>query len=142
MQINQTYQKILVSSGSGICDIILATAMIRSLRLAYPNAVIDVLVTEGRTQILNGNPDISEVIESVRGRGILEQIKFIRKIWRKYDLAISAASQRLAIRRLIIPRNGYRYDPSGGRPGYSYDCYFWPEYSSTMGALAEWVLQR
>jgi heptosyltransferase-3 len=80
MQINQTYQKILVSSGSGIGDIILATPTIRSLRLAYPNALIDVLVTEGRTQILNGNPDISEVIESVRGQGIFEQINFIRKI--------------------------------------------------------------
>jgi heptosyltransferase-3 len=106
MRLNQTYQKILVSSGSGIGDIILATPMIRSLRLAYPNAVIDVLVTEGRAQILNGNPDISEVIESVRGRGILGQIKFIRKIWRKYDLAISAqAGDRYMFNTWIASRN-------------------------------------
>jgi len=106
MRLKQTYQKILVSSGSGIGDIILATPMIRSLRQAYPNAVIDVLVTEGRTQILQGNPDISEVIESVRGRGIIEQLRFIRKIWRKYDLAISAqAGDRYMFNTWIASRN-------------------------------------
>jgi len=71
------YQKILVIAGSGIGDILLATPVMRSLRRAYPESIIDVLVPLGRGGVMEGNPDINDVITVCRGQGIRASLAFL-----------------------------------------------------------------
>jgi len=82
-------EKILIIAGSGIGNILLATPLVRSLRSAYPLSTIDVLVPKGRGDILEGNPDVSEVVEVCRGEGLREYLRFFQRMWRNYDVALS-----------------------------------------------------
>ena len=52
--------RILVVSLRRIGDLLLTTPLIRSLRRAWPDARIDVLVFKGTDRILAGNPDIDD----------------------------------------------------------------------------------
>jgi len=88
------FGKILAIAGSGIGNILLATPLIRLLRRAYPTACINVLVPPGRSGILEGNPDVNQVVEGVRKQGMRASIRFFRHIWRHYDLALSAPFSR------------------------------------------------
>ncbi len=54
--------RILVISLRRIGDLLLTTPLIRSLRRAWPNAEIDVLVFANTAGIVAGNPDINRVI--------------------------------------------------------------------------------
>src|SRR5262249_42590856 len=54
--------RILVISLRRIGDVLLTTPLIRSLRAAWPDATIDVLVFAGTSGILKGNPDIDTII--------------------------------------------------------------------------------
>ena len=54
--------RILVISLRRIGDLLLTTPLIRSLRRAWPNSEIDVLVFANTAGIVAGNPDINRVI--------------------------------------------------------------------------------
>ena len=54
--------RILMISTRRIGDVLLATPLIRSLRLALPQAKIDVLVFESSVGVLAANPDINQVL--------------------------------------------------------------------------------
>ena len=54
--------RILVISLRRIGDLLLTTPLIRSLRRAWPDSGIDVLVFANTAGILAGNPDINRVI--------------------------------------------------------------------------------
>lgn len=81
--------RILISAGPGFGDILLATPLIRSFRTACPDAVIDVLVFVGQEGILEGNPDVTNVITVVKRPGIRGYVDLLRRIFRRYDLAVS-----------------------------------------------------
>lgn len=72
-----------------IGDVLLATPLIRSMKRAWPDTVIDALVFEGTQAIIAANPDISR-IHAIRHRpGLFTHLKFLGRIARRYDLAIS-----------------------------------------------------
>ena len=52
--------RILVVALRRLGDVLLTTPLIRSLKRAWPDAAIDVLVFRGTEGILAGNPDIAE----------------------------------------------------------------------------------
>ena len=56
------HPRILVISLRRIGDLLLTTPLIRSLRRAWPDSEIDVLVFDNTGGIVAGNPDISNVI--------------------------------------------------------------------------------
>jgi len=85
-------QKILVIATRQFGDVLLTTPLLRSLRCAYPQAVIDVLVFEGKESILEGNPDINQRITIPEHPRWIETLKLARKICRQYDLSISTLS--------------------------------------------------
>ena len=72
-----------------IGDVLLTTPLIRSLRREWPNATIDVLVFEGTAGIIAGNPDLNNVISIPERPGPLAGLALIRRLLRRYDLAIA-----------------------------------------------------
>lgn len=108
---------ILVIAGSGVGNILLATPLIRSLRRAWPKAQIDVLVPLGRGEILDGNPDIGDVLEACRAKGLPAYMRFVRRIWRHYDLALSAqAGDRSIINAWIGGRKRFSHVKAHSAP--------------------------
>ena len=59
------------------------------MKCAWPDAELDVLVFQGTEGVLEGNPDIAQVITVPRRAGVVESIRQWRRLWRRYDLAIS-----------------------------------------------------
>ena len=108
---------ILVVAGSGIGNILLATPLIRSLRRAYPDARIDVLVPQGRGGVLEGNPDVTGIVEVCKRQGMGASMRFVRRIWRRYDLALSAcAGDRSLINAWIGGRQRFSHVAGNSSP--------------------------
>jgi heptosyltransferase-3 len=84
-------KRILLIAVPGIGDAFLATPLIGALKHAYPNACIDVLVRDGRA-VLDGNPDISRVLVQPRRPPFRDSVRFLARIFRSYDLAISTST--------------------------------------------------
>jgi heptosyltransferase-3 len=80
--------RILVIVLRRLGDVLLTTALIRSLKCGYPDARIDVLVFAGTEGVLEGNPDVSAIIVMPRS-GLLRTLALATQLWRRYDLAVS-----------------------------------------------------
>ncbi len=81
--------RILVVALRRIGDVLLTTPLIRSLRRAWPDAMIDVLVFADTAAILKGNPDISNVIPMPVRPGAGASAAMLLRLARRYALAIS-----------------------------------------------------
>lgn len=81
--------RILVVVTLRIGDVLLSTPVIRSLRLAWPQAEIDVLVFEHTEGILLRNPDIHRVITVPARPEFLEHLRLLFGLFRRYDLALT-----------------------------------------------------
>jgi heptosyltransferase-3 len=87
--------RILVVALRRLGDVLLTTPLIRSLRRAYKDARIEVLVFADTAAILAGNPDIDAVIECPQRPTPTESLALARRLFRRYDLAITTqASDR------------------------------------------------
>src|SRR5579871_1615069 len=84
--------RILVITLRRLGDVLLTTPLIRSLKRAWPDAAIDALVFEGTQGILEGNPDLAGVIAMPARPSTGETLALLRRLWRRYDLAISTQS--------------------------------------------------
>ena len=72
-----------------IGDVLLNTPLLRSMRLAWPQARIDVLVFKSTASILDGNPDCDRVISvDPRADGTAKR-QLARQLFRRYDLAVT-----------------------------------------------------
>ena len=83
-------RSILVVSLRYFGDLLLTTPLIRSLRRGFDAAAIDVLLIAGTEGILEGNPDVRDVLtiaERPTGRA---HLALLRRLWRRYDLAVVA----------------------------------------------------
>lgn len=81
--------RVLVIAGPAHGDILLATPLLRSLRRAAPDGVVDVLVYQGQSAILEGNADVHEVLAAPKHPGFSGYLRLMRSIFRRYDVAIS-----------------------------------------------------
>lgn len=80
---------ILVVCMRRIGDVLLATPIARSIKDAWPDAQVDMLVFSGTEGVLRGNPDLREVIAVDERQGLRARLRTIARLWRKYDIAIS-----------------------------------------------------
>src|ERR1043165_5201679 len=71
-------------------DVLLATALVRSLRRAtQPGTRIEVLVSPETVPALIGNTDVDEIIPIPQRPGWREGWTLVRRLFRRYELAVS-----------------------------------------------------
>lgn len=88
-----------------IGDVILATPLLRALRCAFPQAIIDVLVYKGHGAVLEGNPDLNRVIEVVERPKGRELSVLLQQLVKKYDLSLSnSTSDRKVLYAMLAAR--------------------------------------
>jgi heptosyltransferase-3 len=83
---------ILVVALRRLGDVLLTTPLIRSIRRAWPDATIDVLVFANTAGILQGNPDIDQVITLPERSTAVESFALARRLLKRYALAVSTQS--------------------------------------------------
>ncbi|NOQ36260.1 MAG: putative lipopolysaccharide heptosyltransferase III [Methylococcaceae bacterium] len=81
-------QRILVITLRFLGDTLLTTPLINSLKKAYPDAEIDVLIYQNNAAILEGNPAISKLISTVTKPNSHDNKRLFKQIFRRYDLAV------------------------------------------------------
>ena len=84
------FARILVICTRQIGDVLLTTPLIRAAKSRWPGAAIDVLGFAGTLGMLRGNRDVATLIEVPAGQGWLRSLALVRRIWRRYDLALIA----------------------------------------------------
>jgi heptosyltransferase III len=72
-----------------IGDVLLATPVVRSLKRAYPEAAIDMLVFDGTQDVVAANPDVHRIWTIAERPAIGPHLGLLRSLWRRYDLALS-----------------------------------------------------
>lgn len=82
-------KRILVIVTRRIGDVLLATPVLRSLKNAWPDAQIDVLVFAGTAGLLAGNRDVHKVLTVQERPSFGAHLRFVSSIARRYDLALS-----------------------------------------------------
>lgn len=110
--------RILLVALRRLGDVLLTTPLIRSLRRAWPDATIDVLVFADTAGIVTGNPDIDGIVVMPPRPTAMQSVALGARLWRKYDLAVSTQSgdrptgfAAIAGRRRVAPVE----DTFGGR---------------------------
>lgn len=83
------HPRILVVALRRLGDVLLTTPLIRSLRRAWPLAKIDILVFSDTAAILDGNPDIDDVLHAPPRASAVESLSLAGQLWRRYDLAVT-----------------------------------------------------
>lgn len=87
--------KILIIKLRAIGDVVLATIVISNLRQAYPHAQIDFLTERLAVEVVEGNPELNQILVLDRKRiqalpakqQLIENLRFIRRLRnQKYDL--------------------------------------------------------
>lgn len=89
LKINQP-NSVLVIMTRRIGDVLLTTPLIHTLKSAWPQVKIDVLVFENTRDILSNHPDIHKIVAVPKGLSKLQNIKWLFSMWHQYDLSISA----------------------------------------------------
>lgn len=84
--------RVLVVAMRRLGDALLTTPLIRSVKRALPGAAIDALVFAGTEGILSGNPDLARIITVSERPSAGEFLMLLRRILRRYDLALSTQS--------------------------------------------------
>ncbi len=82
-------KKILVIAMPYLGDVLLATPLFHSLKVTYPDAQLDVLVFSNTAAMLEGNPDISQIITTPNRPTFTDNWQLFKKIFRRYDLAMA-----------------------------------------------------
>lgn len=82
-------KRILVITLRYLGDTLLVTPLISSLKQAYADADIDVLLPAANADMLEGNPDIRQLIRLPSKPSLGQFVKLLFGIRRNYDLAIS-----------------------------------------------------
>lgn len=81
-------RRVVVIATRQIGDVLLTTPLIRAVRQHWPQAQIDVIGFERTLGMLVGNEDVHQLIEMPARSGWRETLAFMRRHWRRYDLAL------------------------------------------------------
>jgi heptosyltransferase-3 len=111
-------RSVLVVCMRRIGDVLLASALVRSVRRAWPQARLEVLVNAGSAGALDGNPDIDRLWVQPERAGVRATLALAARLWRRYDLAISALyNDRPHLWAWVASAHRAGVVPARGRPG-------------------------
>lgn len=82
-------REILLIVTRRIGDVLLATPVIRTLKAAWPETPVDVLVFEGTQGAIEANPDVRTVHTIAQRPGFMAHARLLMRIARRYALALS-----------------------------------------------------
>ncbi|HET7032602.1 MAG TPA: glycosyltransferase family 9 protein [Casimicrobiaceae bacterium] len=83
-------KSVLVVSLRYFGDLLLTTPLIRAIARGFEGAAVDVLATEGVGAMLEGNPDVRNIVTVSPRPSLAEHAALVRRLWRRYDLAVIA----------------------------------------------------
>ena len=81
-------KKVLFIATRQIGDVLVTTPLIRKARELWPNAEFHFLGYRGKLDMLKGNPNIAELIETSDRPGFGEYLSLFNRLFQRYDLAI------------------------------------------------------
>ena len=85
-------KRILVIAMRFLGDVLLTTPLIHSLKLSFPEAQVDVLVYANTVAMLEGNPDIHQILTTVNRPKFADYRRLLPLLFRRYDLAMVTQS--------------------------------------------------
>jgi heptosyltransferase-3 len=107
--------RILVITLRFFGDVLLSTPLIRTLKAGVAGSSVSALVFRGTEGILAGNPDLDEVIVMPHRRSGTEMAALLRRIWRRYDLAVPThVGDRPMFFAWLAGRRRIGFVPDGG----------------------------
>jgi len=108
-------KKVLFIATRQIGDVLVSTPLISKARELWPDAEFHFLGYRGKLDMLYGNPDISEIIESSDRPSFGEYLSLFNRLFQRYDLAIvTQPSDRAYIYSLVAAFK--RVGVLGGHP--------------------------
>lgn len=101
-----------------IGDVLLATPLIRSLKLAWPQTAVDALVFRGTGGVLAANPDLRRILTVPERPGRIWHLGFLLRLARRYDIALSLqAGDRPSLYAFVAGRRSIGLQPAAGKGG-------------------------
>jgi len=74
-------------------DVLLASPLVRSIRAAWPETAIDVLVFEGTKDVFAAHPDVRRVLTVPERPATVAHLRFLYRLFRnRYDVALSCVA--------------------------------------------------
>ena len=108
-------KKVLFIATRQIGDVLVTTPLISKARELWPDAEFHFLGYRGKLDMLYGNPDISEIIETSDRPGFGEYLSLFNRLFQRYDLAIvTQPSDRAYVYGLVAALR--RVGVLGGHP--------------------------
>jgi len=81
-------KKVLFIATRQIGDVLVTTPLISKARELWPDAEFHFLGYRGKLDMLKGNPDIAEIIETSDRPGFAEYLSLLNRLFQRYDLAV------------------------------------------------------
>jgi len=81
-------KKVLFIATRQIGDVLVTTPLISKARELWPDAEFHFLGYRSKLEMLHGNPDIAEIIETSDRPGLGEYLALFNRLFQRYDLAI------------------------------------------------------
>lgn len=108
-------KKVLFIATRQIGDVLVTTPLITKARQLWPDAEFHFLGYRGKLDMLKGNPDIAEFIETSDRPGIGEYLRLFNQLFQRYDLAfVTQPSDRAYLYGLVAALR--RVGVLGGHP--------------------------
>ena len=108
-------KKVLFIATRQIGDVLVTTPLISKARELWPDAQFHFLGYKGKLDMLKGNPDIAEIIETSDRPGFGEYLSLFNKLFQRYDLAfVTQPSDRAYLYGLVAAF--HRVGVLGGHP--------------------------
>jgi heptosyltransferase-3 len=82
-------KSVLIIVTRRIGDVLLATPLVRSVKIAWPEVALDVLVFEGTQGVIATHPDVRRVLTIPERPGRAAHFAFLLRLARRYDIALS-----------------------------------------------------
>lgn len=108
-------KKVLFIATRQIGDVLVTTPLISKARQLWPEAEFHFLGYRGKLDMLKGNPDIAQIIETSDRPSIGEYLSLFNKLFQRYDLAfVTQPSDRAYVYSLVAAFR--RVGVLGGHP--------------------------